>query len=151
LIRLLALLVSALAAVAVAACGGGDSTADTYKDDFPPINRRLVALGSEVGDTIGNAGSSTDQELADDLGREARQLGDLQQQLDDLDPPEDLAGDQDALVSAMDAAQGDLNAIAAAVRDGDVGAAREATRKLIRDSNDLRDSRRRLAAAVAKL
>ena len=145
-----ALLVAALASVAIAGCGG-ETTEDAYKDAFPPINRKLVALGNQVGNSIENAGKSTNQKLADDFGGYASELGELKQQLDDLDPPDDLSSDQDALVSAMDAVQGDLSGISTAAKQGDPAAARDATTKLIRDSEKLRDGRRKLAAAVGKL
>jgi hypothetical protein len=149
LLRSLAILAAMLGAVAALGCG--KSTEDTYKDDFPPISEKVVALGNKVGDSITKAGQSTNQQLAEAFGNYAQELGDLQQQLDDLDPPEDLAADQDKLVSAIGDVQGDLNDIAAAAQQGNPQAARSATRELILDSQQLRDARRALARGVREL
>jgi len=149
-VRSLAILVSLLVALAAAGCGGDDAE-DTYKNDFPPISGQLVSLGNQIGESIQGASQSSDEQLADDFGNYAKELGDLQQQLDELEPPDDLAGDQDALVSAMGEAQGALEDIAGAAEQGDPDAARDATTQLIRSSGQLRDSRRTLARAVREL
>ena len=141
---------SVVGALAVAGCGG-KSTEDTYKDDYPPLSRKIVALGGEVGRSIQNAGNSTNQQLADDFGNYAQRLGDLQQQVDDLDAPKDLDDRQGALVSAMGDVQGDLNDISKAASKGDPKAARAATVELIRDSAKLASARRALNSAVDKL
>jgi len=150
LVRLLAILISVLGTVAVAGCGG-KSTEDAYKDDYPPLSRKIVALGGEVGKTIQNAGNSTNQQLSDAFGNYAQKLGDLQQQVDDLDPPKDLDDEQGALVSAMGDVQGDLNDISGAASKGDPKAARAATAHLIQDSAKLASARRTLNRAVDKL
>ena len=144
----------ALSALALAACGegtGGQSTEDKYKDDFPPLSRRLVSLGQDVGNSIRGASGSTDQKLAEDFTGYGEQLGEIQQEIDALEPPEDLADDQEQLVSAIGDAQGALNDIAEAARNGDAQSARRATLDLIRSSKQLRDSRRRLAGEVQQL
>jgi hypothetical protein len=149
-VRLIAILMSVVGAVAVAGCGG-KSTDDAYKDDYPPLSRKIVALGGEVGRSIQNAGNSTNQQLADAFGNYAQKLGDLQQQVDDLDPPKDLDDRQSALVSAMGDVQGDLNDISKAASKGDPKAARAATVALIQDSAKLATARRALNRAVDKL
>jgi ABC-type transporter Mla subunit MlaD len=141
---------SVVGAVAVAGCGG-KSTDEAYKDDYPPLSRKIVALGGQVGRSIQNAGNSTNQQLADDFGNYAQRLGDLKQQVDDLDPPKDLDDEQAALVSALDDVQGDLNDISDAASKGDPKAARAATIQLIKDSPKLASARRALNRAVDKL
>jgi uncharacterized protein YukE len=147
--RSLTVLVLVAAAVAAPACGG--SAKSTYKDDFPPISRKVVALGQKVGKTVDSAGQASNGQLADDFGRYGREMGDLGKQLAGLDPPKDLAGAQDRLVSAMGAVQGALDDISQAVRRGDPGAARSATAQLIQRAQRLRDARTTLAVAVRKL
>jgi hypothetical protein len=139
-----------LATVALVACGG-DSEQDTYKEDFPPLSRQVVALGEDVGASIEGASESTDAQLAADFEAHAKKLGELERKLDGLKAPEDLADEQNALVTAMGDVQSRLEEIAEAARDSDAEAARRATVGLVDDSEALRDSRRALAAAVREL
>jgi prefoldin subunit 5 len=135
--------------LALGACGG-DGESD-YKDEFEPISKDIVALGEDVGKAVQEASGTTDERLADQFGNFAQELGDLQQKLDELEPPEDLADEQDALTSAMGEVQGALEGIASAAEQGDVDAARQSTEDLIQGSVDLRDARRKLARAVDDL
>ena len=139
-----------VASLALVACGG-DSAEDEYKEAFPPVSKGVVALGEEVGASIEGAGESSDEQLAEDFDGYAQRLDELEKDLSDLEPPDDLAEDQDALISAIDDVQGSLEQIAEAAQESDADAAREATIGLVEGSTALRDARRKLATAVRDL
>ena len=133
------------------ATGCGESDEEKYKEDFPPLSQKLSGLGQDVGQTIQAASGTSDEKLADDFNDYAEQLGEVQQDIDDLEPPDDLAEDQDQLVSSIGDVQGALEDIAQAADKGDAQSARRATLDLIQSSEDLRTSRAKLNAAVRKL
>lgn len=133
------------------ATGCGESDEEKYKEDFPPLSQKLSGLGQDVGQTIQAASGSSDEKLADDFNDYAEQLGEVQQDIDDLEPPDDLAEDQDQLVSSIGDVQGALEDIAQAADKGDAQSARRATLDLIQSSEDLRTSRAKLNTAVRKL
>jgi predicted nucleic acid-binding Zn-ribbon protein len=145
--RRTALVVVALAIWGIAACGGGDG--ESFEEDFPALSQRIISLGEEVGNAIETADSSTDQQLSDEFDGFAQQLGDLRQELEDLEPPDELTDEREDLVSAMGGVRTSLEDIAHAAEDGDPEAAREATLELVERSDELRDARRELARAVS--
>jgi hypothetical protein len=129
-------------------CGGGEE--DDYKEEFPAVSQKIVSLGEQVGDAIETAGESTDQELAQDFDNFADELGELRKQLDELEPPEDLAEEHDELLAAMAAVRRSLGEIADAAGESDADAARDATVQFVERSSDLREARRALARAVSE-
>jgi hypothetical protein len=145
---LTALVLAALAIPGIAACGDDDGDAEALRDDFPALNERIVSLGEEVGDTIETADSASDQELAQDFDDFAQELGQVRQELEDLDAPEELADERDDLVTAMGEVRASLEEIAGAAEDGDPEAARQATLELVDRSQELRDARQALTRAV---
>lgn len=130
------------------ATGCGESAEEKYRDDFAQLNDEIVALGKQVGTTIDEAGGTTDAQLADAFGDYARELDDLQQRVEQLEPPEDLADEQATLVEAMGDVQGTLARIADAALRTNPDAAREATVELIQGSRSLSEAREALARAV---
>ncbi|HYN50365.1 MAG TPA: hypothetical protein VES62_05520 [Thermoleophilaceae bacterium] len=147
--RRVTLAVVGLAALALGACG--ESAEDEYKNEFPPLSQKLSGLGEDVGKAIQGASGSSDQQLAKDFNNYAQQLGEVQQDIDELEPPDDLAEDQDELVSAIGDVQGALEGIAEAAEDGDAQSARQSTIDLIQGSEELRRTRRKLSRAVNEL
>jgi len=143
--------VAVVLGLALAGAGCGESDEVKYKEAFPPLSRELSGLGDDVGQSIQGASGSSDEQLADDFDNYAEQLGQVQQEIDELEPPDDLAEDQDQLVSAIGEVQGALEDIAEAASKGDAQAARRATLDLIESSEDLRSSRSKLSDAVREL
>jgi len=137
--------------LALAGAGCGESDEDKYKEEFPPLSRELFGLGKDVGRSIKGASNSTNEQLAADFDNYAEQLGQVQQEIDELQPPDDLAEDQEELVSSIGDVQGALEDIAKAASQGDAQAARRATLDLIQSSEDLRSSRSKLSDAVREL
>jgi hypothetical protein len=135
-----------VAALAVAACG--EDKEETYKEDFPAVNDKIVALGTDVAKTIRGASTQSDEQIEKEFGEYAQRMGDLQQEADELEPPDDLKSDQDDLTGAMGDIQGSLENIEKAAGDGDANAARQATLQLVRSSAQLREARRKLAKAT---
>ena len=146
--RSVAVFLCALAVLVVPACGGDDGDDQAFQDDFPALSERIQSLGEQVGDTIETAENASDQELANEFDAFAQKLGDLREELEDLEPPEDLADERDDLESAMAQVRSSLESIASAAEEGDPEAAREATLQLIDRSGDLRDARQALGQAV---
>ena len=137
-------LLSALAVVlALAACG--KSAQDRYRDEYPPIDRDLVALGADVEAGLRSAGQLDDEALAARFAGYARRLDDVRDRLDDLQPPGSLKGPQQRLADAATATERALADIVSAARAGDAAAARAAATRLVRNGQDLESARRNLA------
>jgi len=128
--------------------GCGEDEAETFAKDYRPLNKQILALGSDVGETVNGASGKSDEAIEKEFGSLAQQTGELQQQVDELEPPEDLQPPTDQLGEAMDDAQDALRDIEAAAGKSDPAAAREATIQLVRSSEDLREARRTLERAT---
>jgi hypothetical protein len=145
--RLIALTALALAVLGLAACGG-DGGEDEYGEEFRRLSERIVSLGEDVGETIETAAQSSDRELAGEFDAFAEELGELRREVDELEPPDDLADEQEELTAAMGQVRASLEDIAGAAERSDPQAARQATIELIEQSDELRDARRALSRAV---
>ncbi|HEY8771114.1 MAG TPA: hypothetical protein VIM03_11265 [Thermoleophilaceae bacterium] len=144
-VHVLALLLAA--ALLVVGCGGSDSK--TFRQDFRPLNARIVKLGRDVGASVTGASGKSDRQIEQTFGALATRTGSLRKQVDALDPPDNLKGDRQDLVDSMGDARDALGQIASAARKSDPQAARRATIQLVAASGDLRSARLRLARAVA--
>jgi hypothetical protein len=133
------------AALLLGACG--EDKAKTFRQDFRPLNAKILALGRDVGSAVTGASGKSDVQIQTEFAALGKRTGTLRKQVDDLDPPDDLKDDKGDLVAAMGGAQKSLSQISAAAKKHDPDAARRATIQLVGDSDDLRTSRRRLAEA----
>jgi hypothetical protein len=132
-----------LLCLALTACEqSGD---ERYKEDYPPIDRGLVALGDDVGEGLRGADDAT---LAQRFAGYARRLQRLRDQLDELEPPGGVKSEHQRLLAAIGAVRGELAEVAEAARRGDAGAAGAAATRLVRDGARLDQERDRLAREV---
>ena len=144
--RLLAAAVAIVALCALSACGG--SKEESFAKDFKPVNKRIVAMGSDVGKTVNGASKKTDKELADEFGTLSQRTGELAQDVDELDPPDDLKKTTDDLSESLGDAKDALGDIQEAASKHDATAARKATIQLVGSSGDLRTARQKLEKAT---
>ena len=136
-----------LAVLPVLAACGEDKEA-TFAEDYRPLNKQILALGSDVGEAISGARGKDNEALADEFGKLAQRTGELSQKVDELEPPDDLTASTDDLVESMGDAQDALRDIEKAAGDNDPPAARKATIQLVTSSKDLSESRRKLESAT---
>jgi hypothetical protein len=134
-----------LLCLALTACE--KSSDDQYREDFPPIDRGLVALHEDVGEGLRGADDAT---LAQRFAVYARRLGRLRDRLDELEPPGALDSDHQRVLAAIGAVRGGLADVAAAARRGDAGAAGAAAPRVVRDGARLDQARAQLAREVGR-
>jgi TolA-binding protein len=138
------LLTAVLLAAALAA-GCGEDQREAYVEDFRPLSRQIASLGEFTGQAVQNAERRSDAQIEDQFGQIAVELARLRGELEDLDPPDDLADAQKDMADAMRAVEDALRGIQRAAARSDPDAARQSTIELVRASEDLREARRRLA------
>ena len=134
-----------LLCLALTACENGAD--EEYKEDYPPIDRGLVALGDDVGEGLRTADDAT---LAQRFAGYARRLERLRDRLDELEPPDGLESDHQRVLATIGAVRGELADVAEAARRGDAGAAGAAATRLVRDGARLDQARARLAREVER-
>jgi hypothetical protein len=148
------ILATALAALAltVAGCGGGSGQNDvgSYRQDFLPLNRSLVALGKQVGAGLQTARGKSDARLEREFGAYADRLTGLQKDFARLHPPQKLAREQKDLVRTIGRVQRSLRGIARASRRHDFKAAERSASALVLSSIGLKRARERLVRDVRK-
>ena len=144
LVRLAAL----LAGGGLAAAGCGEDEQKTFEKEFKPLNRELVALGTEVGGSISSASGSSNSQIAQAFGKHRRELGTLRDEAEELEPPGELDSTHEDLTKAMDDAQNALAGIERAAKKGNTEQARRATIRFVSSSARLRTARRKLAKAT---
>jgi uncharacterized protein YukE len=142
------LLVSTFAVV-VAAAGCGGSSEQDYRDDVAPIREKVAKLNRDVLSAARQAPRQSDAQVEKRFGQLAQTAGDTQQDLDTLDPPEDLSDEQEALVEALGNSEDALNAIEKAAGENDVNAARRAAIQLDSSLRGMNGANRRLRDATS--
>jgi hypothetical protein len=128
--------------------GCGKSADDRYREDFPPINRDLGALGRDVAAGLRGAGGLDDRAIARRFGGYARRLGELRDRLDDLDPPSSVEAEHERLADAARATERALDEVASAARAGEAEAAGAAATRVVRSGQALDSARRNVAKSA---
>ena len=122
-----------LVLLAVAGCGGDDST---FSQDYNRAVRPLSRLGEHVG---------TKPSSFDAL---ARRTHETRNNLSKLDPPSGAQDEMKVLLLRLDDVTGDLRAVAKSARGSDVVNQRKAAKALVRSSNAVEQAETRLKRAV---
>ena len=147
-LRLFAVGLSALA-IAAAGCGG-ESKQESYRKDFQGVNRSLVQLGLAVRKGFQTAPGQSNARLRREFGDFADRLHKIRGDLERLDPPSRLAGEQGAVLRAIARVEGGLRGIERAAAKGNFNAARRATVRFFVASASLKQARQRLNRDVRK-
>ncbi len=119
------LLTLVLVALPAAACGESDK--DKYIDDYKPLNDQLLDVGQDLSKAIQGADTQSDAQLAATFEGLAKELEGVRDDIADLDTPDDLKEESDALTKRIDSAVGDIEDISKAAQENDAQAAAAAT------------------------
>jgi hypothetical protein len=125
--------VALLVLLAVAGCGGGNSS---FTDDYNEAVKPLAGLNANVGSS------------AADFERLANRTKQTRKNLADLDPPDDAQDEMDKLLSGLDGVTRDLSGVADAVRSKDPVKQQEAAKDLVRSSEEVQRAESALQKAV---
>ena len=101
-----------LIAILVAACG--ESEKDKYIDDYKPLNEELLNVGEKLSKEVQGADQETDAQLEDTFQGLAKELERVGDEIADLDTPDDLKEESEALTKRIDAAVAGISAFAKA-------------------------------------
>ena len=145
--RLLSLL-AVLATVVLIGCGDDAPSADDARASYESVQSRLQDLGSDIGRQMQDARNQTNARLERAFEQLQTRADEATEQLRDLDVPDDLADERDALRNAVDRGTDALADVVQAVRDGDAEAAGEAAQQLVEDSEAIRTAREKFEQAL---
>lgn len=142
-------LIALLATVALIGCGGDDSpSADDARASYESVQSRLQSLGADIGRQLQDARNQSNARLETAFDQLQTRADEATEQLRDLDVPDNLADERDALRDAVDRGTDALGDIVRAVRDGDAEAAGEAAQQLVADSAAIRTARQNFEQAL---
>lgn len=120
-----------------------------FARNYRAISTAIQKLGSDVGKSVTGASSNSDEMLAKNFGKLARNTNGIVQLLEDMTAPNaKLTRQKEALINALTVGADDLDAIAEAAGAHDVDAARKATIKLSKDSPAIAKARKALDAST---
>lgn len=149
LLRPVALLLLAVAAVALAACGSDNGGDSSYEKDAKATVLAVRAAGDKLGTVLQGASSQTDAALTSQLEAVQTQTAAALAKIKALDPPDDKAQKLvDALATAFSRANTDVVKLTDAVTANDPTGARSATEQLVKDSPAVKVANNALGLSV---
>ncbi len=147
-------LLSALAgAVLLSACGGGGgggsrASTSTFRQDFRVLTARYRPVGQQLAQTLLEAASLSNQELASSMATYAAYMENARGSFAALRPPAALAQSMSAYVQLLGRARQDIDTVAAAARASDAAMAKQITVTLIDDLQAANRAKQQLDSAV---
>lgn len=112
-----ALAVATAVAGPVAGCGGDDQN---FIDGYNEATQPLRTLDPAVGKSLRSASEDSDDQVAANFGTLAEETANVNEELAELDAPDDVKRDFDGLKAALKRYAADLGAVAKGVKTGDV-------------------------------
>ncbi len=148
--KLLTVCGTVLAGLALAACGGDDgpSKSDEFAKDYKPLNAKLLATGKKLNTALQGASEKTNAQLATEFNTLSRDVGDIGDQIGELDPPDDSKADVEDLTESIATVSATLENISDAAGANDAQAANTETKKLLTQSQVLNTAQNKVAAAT---
>jgi hypothetical protein len=148
ILKRLSIATALLLALGALLAGCGSDTEEDFKEEFEPLNQRIVDVGEQVGRSVRNFRGTSNAELASDFNGYADELAAVSEELDALEPPDDERSDFNKLKASVEEQERNLRGIARAGEEDDPKAVRRPVEQLLRDSPKLRDARRALVEAT---
>jgi hypothetical protein len=133
-------MVAAIAAAALAGCGGSSSNSSSgpslsaFKSGFQAQKASFTALGNDLTTTITSASSTTPSKIASEFNALASRTTHASAALRTLKPPAKYQPDVNRLAAGFDSIAADMTAVSTAAQNNDATAARTAAAKLVTDS-----------------
>jgi hypothetical protein len=144
------LLAVPLAALALFGGGCGESKEEKYTDAFKPVNGHVNALVRDVSRTVTSAGNKSNRRLARQFAGLADRAGQVQTQVKELDPPDDLRSENQALITALRKSHSALRAVQKTASQNKPRGAAAATLALAATTLEVEGARRQLARKVRR-
>jgi hypothetical protein len=132
--------------VAFTACGEDEDNA--FKEDYNAAVKPLSELNADIGNSIRSASGKSNDAIAREFQQLATKAQRARDNLAKLEPPEDAKGSFDELLSSLQQGTDDLRAVAAAAREGDPAAARQAADDLVASGQEINKAETALQSDV---
>lgn len=144
----IALILTAVCALALGATACATSDKDQFKTDYTPLNTEIKQTGKRVATAVNSASTKTDQEISREFADLSQQTNRLVRKLQQLKPYDEIEANYKKLINGLSDSASDLRGIAEAGAASDPDGARTASTKLVTDAVTVHDARRAVAKDV---